>query len=180
MTVAATTSSLIAIFLMTTFGWLQQTSEEDLSGKLQQHVEEIQQTINESDAAKDATTGILDPIYQLAEYVSFPAFYWIAFALMVAGVVSFAFQLVLGKFFLLFKSSFNVKEILSDLLGLIISLIGLILTTQAATQNSSFPENPTLVLSATIVGAITGLVFYWWGQTQEFRAVAKTATEKKE
>ena len=105
--------------------------------------------------------------------MAFPSFYWIAFSLMVAGVVSFAFQLVFAKFFLLFKMSVNVKEILGDFLGLLISVVGLVLTTQAATQNSNFAENSVSVLSATILGALLGFVFYWWGQKQEFQAAKK-------
>jgi uncharacterized membrane protein YebE (DUF533 family) len=92
---------------------------------------------------------------------------------MVAGVVSFAAQLVLSKFFLLFKLSINLKEILSDALGLLISVVGLVLTTQAATQNSNFPESAVAVVSATAVGAVAGLVFYWWGQQQEFKAARR-------
>lgn len=158
----------------------QETSQEDLTEKLQEHAQEIGQTLNESETAKELSTGVLDPIYQLAEYMAFPTFYWVAFAIMVAGVISFAFQLVLGKFLLLFKGSLNIKEILSDFLGLLISLIGLVLTTQAATQNSTFPESPTAVLSATIVGVVLGLVFYWWGQKQEFRAARRVPENKEE
>ena len=166
-------SSFLILIGFAMIGWAQETSQEatsqDITEKLQEHAQEIGQTLNESEKVKELSTGILDPIYQLADYMAFPTFYWVAFAIMVAGVVSFAFQLVLGKFFLLFKGSLNIKEILSDFLGLVISLVGLVLTTQAATQNSTFPESPSAVLSATIVGALLGLVFYWWGQKQEFR-----------
>jgi ABC-type multidrug transport system fused ATPase/permease subunit len=177
MSIAAMTSSLVAVSWMSLLSWMQ--ADEDLSNKLQKHAEEIGQTLNENEAVQEVSAGVLQPIYQLAEYISFPAFYWIAFALMAAGVVSFALQLVLGKFFLLFKMSIDFKEILSDLLGLAISLIGLVLTTQAATQNSSFPENPSMVLSATAVGVVVGFVFYWWGQSQEFRAVKQKAIADK-
>ena len=153
------------------------TSGEKLPGTLKEQVkdqvQEISQTLNKSPQVQEISSGILQPIYQLAEYIKIPAFYWIAFAVMVAGVVSFAFQLVLGKFFLLFKGSMNIKEILSDALGLVISLVGLVLTTQAATQNSDFPTSPAAVVSAAIVGALFGLLFYWWGQSQEFRAARR-------
>ena len=180
----------LSVLVLATIGWAQETSQEtpqatsqetsqeDLTEKLQEHAQEIGQTLNESETAKDLSTGILDPIYQLSEVIEFPTFYWVAFAIMVAGVISFAFQLVLGKFFLLFKGSLNIKEMLSDFLGLLISLIGLVLTTQAATQNSTFPESPTAVLSATIVGVVLGLVFYWWGQKQEFRAARHVPDNK--
>lgn len=175
---------LLSFLTLANIGWTQETSQEvpqaatpetsqeDLAEKLQEHAQEIGQTLNDSEAAKELSTGILDPIYRLAEFIEFPTFYWVAFAIMVAGVISFAFQLVLGKFFLLFKGSLNIKEILSDFLGLLISLVGLVLTTQAATQNSTFPESPSAVLSATAVGVVLGLVFYWWGQKQEFRAAS--------
>ena len=186
-------ASLLALLVATSGGWAQQTSEEakqdqanqappattdeNLQNKLKQQVEEIKQTVDKSEKAKEISSGVLQPIYQLAEYIAFPAFYWTAFAIMVTGVVSFAFQLVLGKFFLLFKGSLNIKEIMSDALGLVISLVGLVLTTQAATQNSDFPQSPAAVLSATAVGVVVGLVFYWWGQSQEIKAARKPATK---
>ena len=186
----------LSMLLMSTIGWAQETSQEapppsaqtttqevadeDIAEKLQEHAQEIGETLDQSETAKELSTGVLDPIYKLAEFMAFETFYWVAFAIMVAGVISFAFQLVLGKFFLLFRGSLNVKEILSDFLGLLISLVGLVLTTQAATQNSTFPESPSAVLSATVVGAILGLVFYWWGQKQEFHAVRGKSAESKE
>jgi uncharacterized membrane protein len=164
--------------------WLQETSteqvQENLGEQLKEHAQEISQTLGKSETVNEISSGILEPIYQIAEVMSIPSFYWVAFALMVAGVVSFAFQLVLGKFFLLFKGSLNLTEIFSDLLGLVISLTGLVLTTQAATQNSTFPENSVAVVSAAIAGAFFGLVFYWWGQKQEFRAVAGKRAEVKD
>ena len=132
---------------------------------------EMGKTLNESQAARDVSGGILQPIYQAATYLSFPAFHWCAFALMTAGVVSYLLQLVLAKFFLLFKMSLDVKEILADCLGLLVSAVGLILTTQAATQNSSFTQSPLAVISAALVGIVVGFVFYTWGQRQEFDAV---------
>lgn len=147
-----------------------QTSTDNLPGRLKDQVQEIGQTLNESGQVQEISKGILNPIYQLAEYIDIPTFYWLAFAVMVAGVVSFAFQLVFAKLLLLFKGSLNIKEILSDALGLVISLLGLVLTTQAATQNSDFPQSPLAVVSAAAVGALVGLVFYWWGQKQEFQA----------
>ncbi len=51
-------------------------------------VEEIAKEVKESEKAQEVSAGILKPVYSLAEYFSFPAFHWIAFALMVAGVVS--------------------------------------------------------------------------------------------
>lgn len=148
-----------------------------LTEKLGEHAREISDTLNQDSTVQDVSAGILEPIYSLAEFMSWPAFYWVAFALMVAGVVSFAGQLLFAKFFLLFKLNLNLREILSDLLGLAISVVGLVLTTQAATQNSAFAENSFLVVSATIVGALTGFVFYWWGQKLEF-AAANKATAK--
>ena len=53
-------------------------------------VEEIAQEVEKSEKAHEVSAGILKPVYALAETFSFPAFHWIAFSLMVAGVVSFA------------------------------------------------------------------------------------------
>ena len=105
---------------------------------------------------------------------------------MVAGVVSFALQLTLGKLVVLARLGFSPAEILSDALGLVVSLVGLVLTTQAAAENSSFTRSTAAVLSATAVGAIAGFVFYLWGQRQELQAVegrkraAAANIEKKE
>lgn len=139
---------------------------EDARGK----IDEVAASIDQDPRAQDAAAGILQPIYMLAEYLSFSAFYWVAFMLMAAGVINFTFQLVLGKLFVLFKGSLNIPEILSDCIGLIISLLGLILTTQAATQNSTFTQSPASVLSATVAGAVVGLLMYRWGQSLELRA----------
>jgi len=136
-------------------------------------LQELSQSLNQTQAVQDVSAGILEPIYNMAEYMAFPSFYWVAFALMVAGVVSFAGQLVFTKLLLLFKLNLNIKEILSDVLGLVVSLTGLVLTTQAATQNSTFPENAIAVVSATAVGALLGFVFYLWGQKQEFQAARR-------
>ena len=90
---------------------------------------------------------------------------------MVAGVVSFALQLTLGKLMVLARLGFSPAEILSDGLGLAVSLVGLVLTTQAAAENSSFTSSATAVISAAAVGATMGFVFYVWGQRQELQAV---------
>jgi hypothetical protein len=90
---------------------------------------------------------------------------------MVAGVVSFALQLVLGKLVVLMRMGFSFTEILSDALGLVVSLIGLVLTTQAATENSTFTTSASAVLSAALAGALAGFIFYLWGQRQELQAV---------
>ena len=89
---------------------------------------------------------------------------------MVTGVVSFALQLVLGKLLVLSKMSISLTEILSDTMGLAISLVGLVLTTQAAAQNSTFTTSPAAVLSATGAGALLGFFFFKWGTSQELAA----------
>jgi hypothetical protein len=141
-------------------------------GAAQDELEEITGRVNQSEQAQRVKAGILKPIYSLAETFSFSAFHWVAFAAMVAGVVSFALQLTLGKLVVLSRSSFSPSEILSDALGLAVSLIGLVLTTQAATENSNFAVSAFAVISSTCVGVIAGLVFYIWGQRQELQAVA--------
>ncbi len=140
-----------------------------------QKVEEIGTTMNQSPAVKEISAGVLDPIYKVAEQIgqNQPWFYWVAFAVMAAGVVSFAGQLVFTKFLLLFKGSLNFREILSDLLGLVISVVGLVLTTQAAVQNSQFTSTPAKVVSAAAVGVVAGIIFWIWGSSQEFRAARR-------
>ncbi len=141
-----------------------------VAGESRDSVEEIGKQVDENKTAQEASAGILKSIYVVAEYLSFSAFHWLAFAIMVTGVVSFALQLVLAKLLLLTKGSFSLTEMLSDALGLVISLLGLVLTTQAATENSRFTSSPAAVLSATAIGLLVGIVFYWWGQSQEVQA----------
>jgi hypothetical protein len=136
-----------------------------------QTVESIARDVDQNQAAREASAGVLKPIYLLAEHLAFPMFHWAAFALMSAGVVGFALQLVLAKVVVLSKMSFSIREILSDLIGLAISVVGLVLTTQAATENSSFTQSPAAVLSAAAVGIVVGLMHYRWGQSQELAAV---------
>ncbi len=145
---------------------------KEIAGEAADKAAEIAVKIDENEAAREAAAGILQPIYIAAETLAFPAFYWLAFALMAAGVVSFALQLVLGKLVVLSKGSINLKEILSDAISLIISVIGLVLTTQAATENSTFTQSAALVLSSAAVGAVLGLFLYRWGQSLEVSAVA--------
>jgi hypothetical protein len=133
---------------------------------------EVARSVDASAEAQEVSAGILRPIYRLAEAFSFPAFHWLAFAVMVAGVASFALQLTVGKLIVLSRLGFSPSEVLSDALGLVVSLVGLVLTTQAAAENSDFTTSAAAVLSATVVGAISGFVFYLWGQRQELQAVA--------
>lgn len=132
--------------------------------------EELAETVDQNATAQDVSTSLLHPIYVAAEAIAFPTFHWIAFALMAAGVVSYAFQLVLGKLVVLTKGSFSFREILSDTIGLLISAIGLILTTQAATENSGFPGSPSAVLSSAAAGVVLGLILYRWNQAEEIDA----------
>jgi hypothetical protein len=138
----------------------------------QQQFEDVRQQVNESEDAQLVRAGILAPLYKLAEAFSFPAFHWLAFAVMVTGVVSFALQLTLGKLVVISRRGFSFMEVLTDLLGLVVSLVGLVLTTQAAAENSSFTSSAFAVLSATGVGALLGIIFYWWGQRQELLAMS--------
>ena len=143
---------------------------KDFTETIQSKVQEIAKKVDQDESAQKASSGILNQIAKLANLLSFPTFHWVAFAAMTAGVVSFSLQLVLAKFVVLTRMSLSVREIISDALGLFISLIGLVLTTQAATQNSSFTQTPASVLSATAVGAVVGLILYVWGQRQEVEA----------
>ncbi len=144
----------------------------DFANEARSKAEEIAAKIDQSEQAHEVSAGILKHIYKLAEFLSFPAFHWLAFGAMVAGVVSFSLQLVLAKLLLLSRMHLSFREILSDGLGLVISLTGLVLTTQAAAQNSNFTQSPAAVLSATAVGVVTGFILYVWGQRQEVQAVA--------
>ena len=155
-----------------------QESDGDLEEKAQRTLESARETagtfaetVDESEQAQDVSAGILGPIYRLAEAFSFSAFHWVAFALMATGVVSFALQLTLGKLVVLARAGFSPAEIIGDALGLAVSLVGLVLTTQAAAENSSFTNSAAAVISATAVGVIIGFVFYLWGQRQELQAV---------
>jgi len=152
---------------------LEQAKEtaESVAQATSEKVGEIAEQVDQSQQAQEARAGILKPIYILAEYCSFPTFHWVAFTLMVAGVVGYGLQLTLGKLMVLANRGFSLKEILSDAITLIISLLGLVLTTQAATENSSFTESAFAVLSATGVGGLVGFMLYVWGQRQELQAV---------
>ncbi|MDZ4688599.1 MAG: hypothetical protein SH850_26295 [Planctomycetaceae bacterium] len=154
-----------------------ETTAPDLKAQAEQTLEGARRKaktlaveVDKSPKAQEITAGILQPIYKLAEQLAFPMFHWIAFAVMATGVVSYALQLVLAKLVVLSRMGFSPAEILSDTLGLVISLIGLVLTTQAAAENSTFTQSPAAVLSATAVGVIAGFIFYRWGQAQEVQA----------
>ncbi len=157
----------------------------DAAEEAKKKVQEIATQVDQSPKAKEISAGILQPIYQLAEQLSFPFFHWLAFAVMATGVVSYALQLVLGKLVVLMKMGFSPTEILSDAHGLVISLVGLVLTTQAAAENSTFTQSPFAVISAAAVGVVVGFIFYRWGQAQEVQAalarglVAATPALKK-
>lgn len=168
----------------------EQTSDESTTEKVKEHAKEaVEQTkesvgeiakeVDESKQAKEISAGILQPIYQVAEYLSFPAFHWLAFAIMAAGVVSYALQLVLTKLVLLLRASLNLSEILSDAMGLVISVVGLVLTTQAAAENSTFTQSPFAVISASAVGVFIGLIFYRWAHKQESEALTGRRAEAR-
>lgn len=135
-------------------------------------VGELAEKIDQNESAKKASDGLLGPIYKLAESLNFSSFHWLAFGLMSAGVISFALQLVLGKLVVLFKGSINLREIFSDAIGFVISTVGLVLTTQAAAENSTFTHSPAAVLSSAVCGIVLGFTLYRWGQMQEVNAVA--------
>lgn len=143
----------------------------DPSGELSEQLEGIAKQVDDSETAKDTSAGILTPIYMVAESLEFPAFHWLAFALMLSGVIGFALQLVIGKLVVFAHLGFSLREILSDVLSFVISLVGLVLTTQAAAQNSTFTQSPFAVLSASLLGLILGIMLYFWGQAQEVEAV---------
>lgn len=144
---------------------------EEVATQARDKVTEIAKEVDASKQAHEVSAGILQPIYEVAKYLSFPAAHWLAFAIMVTGVISFGLQLVLAKLVVLFRMGFSLTEILGDALGLVISVVGLVLTTQATAHATSFAQSPAAVISATIVGVLLGLIFYWWGQKHEIQAV---------
>ncbi|MFN3153007.1 hypothetical protein [Bremerella sp.] len=139
--------------------------------ELTDQLKDLAQEVDDSETAKETSAGILTPIYKVAEALEFPAFHWLAFALMLSGVIGFALQLVIGKLVVIAHLGFSIREILSDVLSFVISLFGLVLTTQAAAQNSTFTQSPFAVLSASLIGLILGIMLYFWGQAQEVEAV---------
>lgn len=152
-------------------------STEKLKDDTKAEVNKIADVLDHDPRAKEVAAGILQPIYLVAESLSFPAFHWLAFALMSAGVVSFTLQLVLGKLVALTRMGFSPKEIISDAISLIICVVGLVLTTQAAAENSTFTQSAAAVLSASAVGLVLGFILYRWGQAQELQAVAGRVVE---
>ena len=133
-------------------------------------IDDTAKAVNANPESAKISAGILDPIYKVAERLNIPQFHWLAFAFMMAGVVCYALQLVLGKLVVLAHLHFSITEILSDALCLVISVVGLVLTTQAAAENSEFTRQPFMVISAAVVGLLLGLRFYLWGQSQELKA----------
>ncbi|MCA8999641.1 MAG: hypothetical protein KDA80_21780 [Planctomycetaceae bacterium] len=150
---------------------------QETSQQLSKAASDIVETLDKDERVKQVSAGILQPIYQLAEYFAFPAFHWVAFMVMVTGCVSFALQLVLAKLIVLTRLSFSITEVLSDALGLTISVVGLVLTTQAAAENSTFATSAGAVLSATVLGIVLGIIFYLWAQAQEIRAAKGAKVE---
>ena len=162
-----------------------QESERTLEEKATETVESARETMasardaltaaadvmEQSEEVQKVSAGILQPIDLLAETFSFSTFHWLAFAIMIGGVVSFALQLTLGKLVVLARFGFSLAAVMSDALGLGVSLVGLVLTTQAAAEHSNFQQSAFAVVSATVVGVLIGLLFYLWGQRQELQAL---------
>ncbi len=146
--------------------------EIEMKSRMEREMKILAEKMDKDPTANRAAAGILQPIYAVAETLAFPAFHWLAFGLMAAGVVSFTLQLALGKLVVLMRMGLSFKEIASDAVGLAISVVGLVLTTQAAAENSTFTQSPAAVISATAVGAVVGIILYIWGQAQELEAVA--------
>ncbi len=156
------------------------TGDRNIISEFTETTEEVRQQVDQSEDAQKVSAGILQPIYAMAEFMSFSWFHWIAFALMMSGVVSYALQLVLGKLVVLLRGGFSLAEILTDVQGLLISLLGLFFITQAATENSTFTSSAAAVLSATVAGGMVGFVFYLWAQSAEIQAVKGRRVEARE
>jgi hypothetical protein len=158
----------------------QDESEQPSSGSVGDKINDATSKLDTNEDAQLATDNILAGIKTFGDkVVAIPGFYWIAFAMMTAGLVSYLLQLVLGKLIMLARFHFSVTEILSDGLGLLISAIGLMLLTQAATAEGLVIDRPSFVLTAAGVGAFFGLIFYFRGQTQELREARALAASRK-
>ncbi len=134
-------------------------------------VRDVARTLDRNETVQEASRGLLDPIYDFSLSTTSPEFYWAGFALTSAGIISYSLQLVLSKLLLLFRGSINLREIVSDAVGLAISAIGLILVTQAAIDHESFADSPSSVLSAASVGIVAGLILYRWNHREESDAL---------
>lgn len=156
-----------------------QEGANKLAADAQAKAAETAKLIEESQQAARLRAGLLAPIYVVADALAFSWFYWIAFALMFAGVVSWALQLILGKLVVASAGGFDMGEIISDSVVLAISVVGLVLTTQAAAQNSNFTTSSVAVLSSAIVGLVAGLILYYWGQRQELEAAKARSQASK-
>ncbi len=153
---------------------------EQAAGSVRDKLDDVKDAVDADPQAQEATDHILTPIKEFGnKAAALPGFYWVAFAMMAAGLVSYLLQLVLGKLIMLTRFHFSLTEILSDGLGLAISAIGLVLLTQAANLEGRFIDKPSLVLSAAGVGAFFGLIFYFRGQTQELREARALAASRK-
>jgi len=142
-------------------------------------VTDMTESLDQNQRIRNASTRLLQPIYDASKFTTSQRFYWIAFALTSAGVISYSLQLVLSKLLLLTKGSINLREILSDGVGFAVSAIGLILVTQAATDHESFADSPTSVLSAASVGILAGLILYRWNQREEVNALRGRRKKKR-
>jgi hypothetical protein len=144
---------------------------EQLVQQASESIKQMASNVDDSAQAQQFSAGLLQPIYMLAESLEFSAFHWLAFMFMVAGTIGFGLQLVLGKLVALTRSGFSVTEIISDAIGFVVSGVGLVLTTQAAAQNSTFTTSPFAVLSSAALGLVLGILLYIWGQRQELQAI---------
>ena len=86
--------ALAAVLVIAGPGWSQEANgglEEQAQSTLESARERADAVVEAVDAntpAQEVSAGILKPIYRLAEAFSFSAFHWLAFSVMVAGVVS--------------------------------------------------------------------------------------------
>ena len=154
-------------------------SESGLTGNARQRLDELAGRLDQNRTVQDLSKHLLNPIDVASDACAFPAFHWMAFALMSAGVVSYALQLVLSKVIVLARGSFDVRAVMSDVFGLLMSGIGLMLTTQAAAGNSAFSESPIRVLSAAAVGIVAGLILYRWNHAEELEAAYGRQKKKR-
>jgi hypothetical protein len=119
---------------------------------------------------RNTSEKILSLTTQLDEFLQIPMFHQIVYSLGIAGAVSFTFQLLLTKLLVLLKGGFSIREIISDLTGLVFSLSVVVLTLRGGGRGIEFARHPGMLVGLTILGILFGLVHYRWAQQQEILA----------
>lgn len=133
-------------------------------------IDRFAQQFDEIPIVRNTSEKILSLTTQLGELLQIPMFHQIVYSLGIAGAVSFTFQLLLTKLLVLLKGRFSIREIISDLTGLVFSLSVVVLTLRGDGRGIEFARHPGMLVGLTIMGILFGLVHYRWAQQQEILA----------